>query len=173
MMLNDVHRGIHPHRKRKRVGRGPGSGHGKTAGRGHKGQKSHNGYSAHPTFQGGAMPLVRRIPKRGFHNRFALAVAEVNVGQLERVFNQGEHVTIELLQERGLVDGRFDVVKILGDGELSKPLTVAAHRFSASAKEKIQRAGGQAIEVPGKTPVRQKQRQAKNKSPAQQSPQGA
>ncbi len=164
MMINDVHRGIHAHRKRKRVGRGPGSGHGKTCGRGHKGQKSHNGYSAHPTFQGGAMPLVRRVPKRGFHNRFALTVAEVNVGQLDRVCADGEHVTIAALRQHHLVDGFFKVVKILGDGTLTKKLIVAAHRFSASAKAKIEQAGGEVIVVPGKTPVRVKQKQHRKSS---------
>ncbi|GIW94658.1 MAG: 50S ribosomal protein L15 [Pirellulaceae bacterium] len=143
MNVHDVHRGIHPHRRPKRVGRGPGSGHGKTAGRGHKGQKSHNGWRMHPTFQGGAMPLVRRVPKRGFHNRFAPVIAEVNVSQLEQYFQDGDHVTVERLREVGLVDGQFDQVKILGDGTLTKRLTVAAHRFSASAKQKIEQAGGQ------------------------------
>ncbi|GIW90044.1 MAG: 50S ribosomal protein L15 [Pirellulaceae bacterium] len=143
MNVHDVHRGIHPHRHRKRVGRGPGSGHGKTAGRGHKGQKSRNGWQMHPTFQGGAMPLVRRVPKRGFHNRFAPIIAEVNVSQLQQYFQDGDHVTVERLREVGLVDGQFDQVKILGDGTLTKRLTVAAHRFSGSAKQKIEQAGGQ------------------------------
>jgi len=161
MLINHVHRGIHAHRQRKRIGRGPGSGHGKTAGRGHKGQKSHNGWSAHPTFQGGAMPLVRRIPKRGFHNRFALTVAEVNVGRLDALFRDGEQVTPEMLVERGIIGGRYDVLKILGDGQLSKKLTVCAHRFSGSAKQKIEQAGGHVVVLPGKTPVREKQKRLK------------
>ena len=90
MILNDVHRGITRNKKRKRIGRGSGSGHGKTAGRGHKGQGSRAGSSSHPTFQGGTMPMVRRIPKRGFNNRWGKTVAVVNVGQIDAVFEAGE-----------------------------------------------------------------------------------
>ena len=122
MNLEDVHRGIRKNKKRKRVGRGPGSGHGKTAGRGHKGQKSRSGWSASPIFQGGAMPLVRRVPKRGFNNKFALSVVAVNVGDLERVFEAGEDVNPETLKQRSLAKKRYDVLKILGNGELSKKL---------------------------------------------------
>ncbi len=156
MNVHDVHRGIHPHRQRKRVGRGPGSGHGKTSGRGHKGQKSHNGWRMPPTFQGGAMPLVRRVPKRGFHNRFAPIVAEVNVGQLEKYFQDGDLVTADHLVEVGLIGGAFDQVKILGDGNLAKKLTVIAHRFSASAEQKIVQAGGQIQRLPGPKPPQRK-----------------
>ena len=98
MNLDDVHRGIKKNKKRKRIGRGPGSGTGKTAGRGHKGQKSRSGYSAHPIFQGGAMPLVRRVPKRGFNNKFALSVMAVNVSELERVFAAGDEVNPKTLR---------------------------------------------------------------------------
>jgi len=153
MNLNNVHRGIQKHKPRKRVGRGTGSGHGKTCGRGHKGQRSRAGFSVHPTFEGGQMPLVRRIPKRGFHNRFALSVAAVNVGQLDALFENGDEVTPETLKQKNLAKRRYDVLKILGDGALTKKLKVAAHRFSKSAVEKIEGAGGQTVILPGKAPV--------------------
>ena len=102
------------------------------------------------------MPLVRRVPKRGFTNSFALRVAAVNIGDLEASFKAGEAVTPEALIERGLVKVRHDLVKVLGDGELTKKLAVSAHRFSASAKEKIEKAGGSATVLPGKTPVAEK-----------------
>ena len=155
MNLNDVHRGIQKHKKRKRVGRGPGSGHGKTCGRGHKGQGQRAGFSAHPTFEGGQMPLVRRVPKRGFNNRWALTVATVNVSDLEREFDNGAEVTPETLKAKNLAKHRYDVLKVLGDGELTKKLKVSAHRFSKSALEKIQQAGGEAVVLPGKKPVAQ------------------
>ena len=153
MNLNDVHRGIRKHKKRKRVGRGPGSGHGKTSGRGHKGQGARAGFSAHPTFEGGQMPLVRRVPKRGFNNRWALIVATVNVGDLEGAFDDGAEVTPDALKQKNLAKCRYDVLKVLGDGPLTKKLTVSAHRFSKSALEKIQQAGGEAVVLPGKAPV--------------------
>jgi large subunit ribosomal protein L15 len=153
MNLNDVHRGIHKNRKRKRVGRGTGSGHGKTCGRGHKGARSRAGYSMHPTFEGGQMPLVRRVPKRGFNNQFALAVTVINLGQIDDRFETGAEVTPETLRISGLAKGRYDVLKVLGDGELTKQVTVAAHRFSKSAREKIEQAGGTVIILPGKKPV--------------------
>jgi len=153
MNLNDVHRGIRKHKRRKRVGRGPGSGHGKTCGRGHKGQGSRAGFSLHPTFEGGQMPLVRRIPKRGFHNRWALVVATVNVGDLEGAFDDGAEVTPETLRTKNLAKCRYDVLKVLGDGTLTKKLTVSAHRFSKSALEKIRSSGGEAVVLPGKAPV--------------------
>lgn len=158
MNLNDVHRGITKHKKRKRVGRGPGSGHGKTAARGHKGQGSRAGYSRKPTFQGGAMPLVRRVPKRGFTNKWALNVAVVNVGDLDRVFQAGDEISPEALQSSSLMGHRFDEIKILGNGELTKKLKVSAHRFSSSAVEKIEKAGGEVVRLPGKTPVEEKKR---------------
>lgn len=153
MKLNEVHQGIRKHKKQRRVGRGTGSGLGKTSGRGHKGQKSRAGWSSHPTFQGGMMPLVRRVPKRGFNNRFALAVVTVNVGDLEQAFDAGAEVTPETLREKSLAKRRYDVLKILGDGELSKKLKVSAHRFSKTAQEKIEKAGGEAIVLPGKKPL--------------------
>jgi large subunit ribosomal protein L15 len=153
MNLNDIHRGIKKYKARKRVGRGPGSGHGKTCGRGHKGQGSRAGFSVHPTFEGGQMPLVRRIPKRGFNNRWALTVAIVNIGELDKRFAEGDEVNIETLKAKNLAKGSFDELKVLGDGELTKKLKISAHRFSKSAKEKIEKAGGEAVVLSGKAPV--------------------
>ena len=153
MNLDDINRGIQKNKKRKRVGRGVGSGRGKTAGRGHKGQGSRAGFSNHPIFEGGQMPIVRRVPKRGFNNRWALTVLAVNIGDLEMVFDDGSVVTPESLKEKNLAKTRYDVLKILGDGELTKKLKVSAHRFSASAKEKIEKAGGEVVVLPGKAPV--------------------
>ena len=164
MNIDDVHRGIKRFKKRRRIGRGPGSGFGKTAGRGHKGQKSRAGWSRHATFQGGAMPLVRRVPKRGFNNPFALTVGTVNVGDLELVFETGDDVNPESLRAKSLAKSRWDVLKVLGDGELTKKLKVSAHRFSQSAKEKIEQAGGEVVVLPGKTPVRDKQKQKRRES---------
>lgn len=127
--------------RRVRVGRGMGSKLGKTAGRGNKGQKSRKGYSRRPGFEGGQMPLHRRIPKRGFHNPFGSDFAVVNVESLN-AFTAGEVVTAVLLAERGLVRARGRAVKILGDGELKIALTVQAQAFSKSAAEKIAAAGG-------------------------------
>jgi large subunit ribosomal protein L15 len=143
MIINDVHRGIHKRRNRKRIGRGPGSGQGKTAGRGHKGFYSRSGASARLGHEGGQMPLARRIAKRGFNNtQFARKVAILNLATLEQRFDDGAEVTPEILVERGLVKGRFDVIKILGDGELTKKLTVRIHQLSKSAEERITAAGG-------------------------------
>ncbi len=130
-------------KKPKRKGRGTGSGLGKTAGRGHKGQKSRSGGGVRPGFEGGQMPLTRRIPKRGFTNVFAKVYSEVNVAQLE-VFEPDTVVTPELLKEKGIIKKLNDGVKILGNGELSKKLTVKAHKFSKAAQEKIEAAGGKA-----------------------------
>ena len=162
MNLHDVHRGIHKHKKRRRIGRGPGSGRGKTAGRGGKGQTARAGYKALPIFQGGAMPLVRRVPKRGFHNKFARDVVEVNVSDLEKAFDEGAEITSDVLRQQSLVRNRFDVLKVLGNGELNKKLKVAAHRFSKSAKQKIEQAGGEVIVLPGRTPVEEKQKRKQN-----------
>ncbi|MBN1854741.1 MAG: 50S ribosomal protein L15 [Pirellulales bacterium] len=149
MNLNDVHRGILKNRRRRPVGRGTGSGHGKTSGRGHKGDGSRAGASVKPTFQGGMMPLVRRIPKRGFNNKWARIVAIVNVGELDELFKGGDEVTPEVLRTKNLAKGRYDVLKILGEGNLKKRLKVSAHRFSKSAAEKITAAGGQVIVLTG------------------------
>jgi large subunit ribosomal protein L15 len=143
VILNDVHVGIQPRKARKRVGRGPGSGHGKTSGRGHKGFFSRSGSSRRRGFQGGQMPLFRRVAKRGFNNnQFAADVAVVNVGELNEAFEAGAEITPEILVSKGLVRSKFDELKVLGDGELSKTFRISAHRFSASAEQKIAAAGG-------------------------------
>jgi large subunit ribosomal protein L15 len=127
---------------KKRIGRGPGSGHGKTASRGSKGAKSRSGFRFKRGFEGGQMPLHRRVPKRGFHNPFTVEYAIVNLDTLSEVFDAGSSVTPELLRERGLVRKANVKVKVLGRGEISKQLTVRAHKFSGSAAEKIAAAGG-------------------------------
>ncbi|MEJ5259840.1 MAG: 50S ribosomal protein L15 [Anaerohalosphaeraceae bacterium] len=130
-------------KKRKRVGRGPGSGHGKTAGRGHKGDRSRSGFSLHPAFEGGQMPLFRRLAKRGFSNApFSERYEIVNVSQLERYFRDGDTVGVKELAGAGLVRSVQSRVKILGDGELTKKLAVSAHKFSKSAEQKISGCGG-------------------------------
>ena len=163
MNLNDVHRGIKKFKKRRRIGRGPGSGHGKTSGRGHKGQGSRAGWSRHPAFQGGTMPLVRRVPKRGFNNKFALKVVAINVEDLERLFSVGDDVNPETLDRTPLLGHRYDELKVLGNGELTKKLTVSAHRFSNSAVEKIEKAGGEVVRLRRRISVEEKKRAAKEK----------
>src|SRR5947208_16716232 len=130
---------------RKRVGRGPGSGLGKTSGRGEKGQKSRTGYSRRPGFEGGQMPLHRRLPKRGFTNIFKVEYAVVNLDRIAEIAGEAEGgvVNPEFLAKRGLVSKR-DLVKVLGNGDLKSPVTVHAHKFSKSAQEKIAKAGGKA-----------------------------
>lgn len=132
-------------KRTKRVGRGTGSGHGKTSTRGHKGQKSRSGGGVRPGFEGGQMPLQRRIPKRGFTNIFKKDYAIVNIKSLN-IFAEGTEVTPELLKETGLIKAVKDGVKILGDGELEKKLTVKAHKISKQAEEKITAKGGR-VEV--------------------------
>lgn len=132
--------------KKRRLGRGPGSGLGKTSGKGHKGAKARSGGGKAPGFEGGQMPLMRRIPKSGFTNIFRKEYAEVAVGRLE-IFEPDTVVTVDLLKEAGLVKNLRDGVKILGTGELTRPLTVQVQRFTSSAKEKIEQAGGKAEEV--------------------------
>jgi large subunit ribosomal protein L15 len=161
MNLNDIHRGVKKNRSRKRLGRGIGSGHGKTAGRGHKGQWARNGVSFLSIFQGGTMPLVRRIPKRGFNNRWAKNVLIVNVGDLNAAFKSGDQVTPESIAAADLVHGAYDVLKILGNGEVTKKLKVSAHRFSQAAMDKITAAGGEAKVLPGKAPVVKNKMKAK------------
>jgi large subunit ribosomal protein L15 len=131
---------------KKRVGRGPGSGHGKTAGRGEKGQKSRSGFSRQPGFEGGQMPLHRRLPKRGFTNIFKTEYAVVNLSDLER-FDNGANVDETALRQAGLVKGQNDGIKVLGNGKLSKKLTVSATKFSATAKQAIEAAGGTVQEI--------------------------
>ena len=131
---------------KKRVGRGPGSGHGKTAGRGEKGQKSRSGYSRMLGFEGGQMPLHRRIPKRGFTNIFKKEMSVVNLSDLEQ-FDNGVTVDEQALRTAGLIKGRAKGIKILGTGKLTKKLTVHAHKFSEAAKKQIEAAGGTAQEI--------------------------
>ena len=153
MNIHDVHEGIVKFKKRKRIGRGTGSGLGKTSGRGHKGQRSRAGHSQHPTFQGGAMPMIRRVAKRGFNNKYGVKVGEVNVSDLEKSFDAGAEVTPEALKEKNLANYRYKALKILGTGEITKAMTVSAHKFSASAKEKIEKAGGKVVVLEMAKPV--------------------
>jgi large subunit ribosomal protein L15 len=152
MQLHDVHKGIHRRKKRKRIGRGIGSGHGKTSTKGHKGHASRQGFKLSPIFEGGQMPLARRIPKRGFFNgAFKKSYAIVNLADLEARYEAGAIVDEQALRDRGLVKGHeFDGIKILGDGSISKALEVHATKFSASATQKIAAAGGKTILVPYK-----------------------
>jgi len=129
------------HKKPKRVGRGSGSGHGKTSCRGHKGIKARSGRKLRPGFEGGQMPLSRRIPKRGFTSKFKKEFEIINIKDLN-IFENDSTITPQLLKDRGLIKNKKEGVKILGTGELSKTLTVRAHRFSKSAVEAIKRAGG-------------------------------
>ena len=133
--------------KKKRVGRGPGTGLGKTAGRGEKGQKSRSGYSSKIGFEGGQMPLHRRLPKRGFTNIFKKEWIEVSLASLDQHFEADAEVTPDVLHERGLIKKAQRDVVVLGTGEISKALKVSAHRFTKSAREKIERAGGAATVI--------------------------
>ena len=143
MKLNELEAST---KARKRIGRGPGSGNGKTSGKGHKGQNARSGGGVRPGYEGGQLPLYRRLSKRGFNNyNFQTTYATVNVGDLER-FEEGTVVTKELLIEVGLVKKELDGIKILGNGELTKKLTVKANKFSSTAKTKIENVGG-TIEV--------------------------
>ncbi len=144
-MLNyEITSVVGKHKARKRVGRGPGTGHGKTSGRGHKGSRSRSGSRSVSLYEGGQMPLFRRLPKRGFSNyRFADRFEIVNVSQLER-FDDGAEVGLEQLSDAGLIGSRKSKVKILGKGELTKTLQVTAHRFSKTAEQKIIASGGRA-----------------------------
>ncbi len=143
MKLQDLQPSVGSTRPAYRKGRGAGSGNGKTAGRGHKGQWARSGGGVRPGFEGGQMPLARRLPKRGFTNIFGTTYAPINVDVLNR-FEDGTEVTTELLIETGVISKALDGVKILGNGEITKKLTVKAAAFSASAKQKIEAAGGKA-----------------------------
>jgi len=143
MKLNELSPALGSITGRKRKGRGPGSGSGKTAGKGHKGQKARSGGGVRPGFEGGQMPLSRRLPKRGFHNAFAKQYAVINVSALNR-FEDGAVVNFQVLKEAGAVSKALDGLKILGRGEITKKLTVQASVFTKSAKEKIEAAGGKA-----------------------------
>lgn len=142
MELNTLRPAPGAKRPRTRVGRGPGSGKGKTAGRGEKGQKSRTGYSRRLGFEGGQMPLVRRIPKRGFTNIFRVPSQVVHLGDLEQHFADGDTVTVTALAEKGIIRRDKRPVKVLADGDLTKKLTVQAHGFSASARSRIEAVGG-------------------------------
>ena len=143
MKLNELSPAAGSTKEAYRKGRGSGSGNGKTAGRGHKGQKARSGGGTRIGFEGGQMPLARRLPKRGFHNIFAKPLESVNVSALEK-FEDGAEVTAEILCNAGIVKNALDGIKILGTGTLTKKLTVKAAAFSASAKERIEAAGGKA-----------------------------
>lgn len=143
MMIHDVTEKAGKYKKRKRVGRGPGSGRGKTCGRGHKGAGSRSGFSHRGSFEGGQMPLFRRVPKRGFSNvQFRTEYAIINVKALDARFNDGDEVTADTLVQAGLIRSTKLPVKVLGEGDTSKKLKVTAAKFSAAAREKIEKAGG-------------------------------
>ncbi|ADB17288.1 ribosomal protein L15 [Pirellula staleyi DSM 6068] len=165
MSLHEINVGIEKHKHTNRRGRGTGSGNGKTAGKGHKGQRARAGWKSLPIFQGGGSPLVRRVPKRGFTNSFAQKVMIINVGDLEAMFEDGTTVTPELLAENRIISGQYDVLKVLGDGDLTKKFTISAHRFSESAKEKIEKLGGTANVLPGKVTVAEKRAAAEAAKP--------
>jgi len=152
MQLHDVDKGVHRRKKRKRVGRGIGSGHGKTSSKGHKGHSSRQGFKQSPIFEGGQMPLARRVPKRGFVNgAFKKSYAIVNLDDINAKFEPGTVVDEQALRSKGLVKGHeFDGIKILANGALTKPLEVHATKFSGSAATKISGAGGKMVVVPYK-----------------------
>lgn len=143
MKLNELSPAEGSRKNRRRVGRGPGSGRGKTSGRGTKGQKSISGYSKRFGFEGGQMPLVRRVPKRGFTNIFRKEYSEVNIDRLDKI--KKKTIKIKDLIENGLVRKKTQPVKILGRGQITSPKIIHAHKFSKSAKEKIEKAGGKAV----------------------------
>ena len=147
LALNNLKPATGSTHKKKRVGRGPGSGLGKTAGRGHKGQKSRSGYSSKIGFEGGQMPLQRRLPKRGFTNIFKKKWLEISLAKLEENFNAGDEITPEVLHERGLIKKAKHDLVILGSGDMSKALKISAHRFTKTAKDKIEKAGGSITEI--------------------------
>lgn len=146
MELNSIKPAIGATRNRKRIGRGPGSGHGKTATKGHKGQKARSGGSIKAGFEGGQMPMQRRLPKRGFKPPARIEYSVVNLGQLE-IFEPGSCIDLESLLKSGLVSKVLDGIKILATGEVTKPLTIKANKFSVAAKEKIIAAGGTIEEI--------------------------
>jgi len=147
LTLNNLHPAKGSTHKKKRIGRGPGSGTGKTAGKGHKGQKSRSGYSHKIGFEGGQMPLQRRLPKRGFTNIFKKEWIEISLAKIEENFKAGEEVTPEILHERGLIKKAKHDLVVLGTGEVSKSLNISAHRFTKTAKEKIEQGGGTATVI--------------------------
>jgi large subunit ribosomal protein L15 len=170
MDLSTVHEGVHRRKRKKRIGRGPGSKKGKTATRGGKGQTARTGDLPRLLKEGGQMQLFRRMPKRGFNNaEFAAVHAVVNVGDLAK-FDAGTAVTLDLLKSSGLAKHRHDLVKILGEGDLDRKLEVHAHKFSAQAKEKIEKAGGSCVVEKTKhvgPKVKNKMRPRKPKNPVE------
>ena len=142
MKLNELRPAKGAVRNRRRRGQGPGSGLGKTGGRGSKGQRSRSGFSMRAGFEGGQMPIHRRLPKRGFWNPFRKSFSIVNIDRLGEMFDSGQEVTLDLIRERGLLKPNTVGIKVLGDGDIDKALVVHAHKVSAKAKEKIEAAGG-------------------------------
>jgi large subunit ribosomal protein L15 len=147
LSLNNLHPAKGSTHRKKRLGRGPGTGLGKTSGRGEKGQKSRSGYSMKIGFEGGQMPLHRRLPKRGFTNIFKKKWIEVSLAALEQQFAENDEVTPELMHHRGIIKKAKHDIVVLGNGEVSKSLKVSAHRFTKSAREKIEKAGGTATVI--------------------------
>jgi len=167
MDLSTVHTGVQKHKLKKRVGRGIGSGHGKTATRGSKGQYASAGAEMFKAlFEGGQTPLYRRSPKRGFsHRSWDVPAMVVNVGDLDARCDAGEEVSLAALKAKGVLKGMAEHLRVLGEGDVTKKLTVHAHHFSASAKEKIEKAGGQAVLIPPpKKPVRNKMKPRRAKA---------
>ena len=149
LSLNNLHPAKGSTHRKKRLGRGPGSGLGKTSGRGEKGQKSRSGYSMKIGFEGGQMPLHRRLPKRGFTNIFKKKWIEVSLAALEKAFAENDEVTPELMHHRGIIKKAKHDIVVLGNGDVSKSLKVSAHRFTKSAREKIEKAGGAVTVIGG------------------------
>ncbi len=141
---NVLKKSPNPNRKKRKLGRGIGSGRGKTSGRGHKGEKSRSGRKKRLGFEGGQMPLIRRIPKRGFNNFLSKEYQIVNLSKLSN-FKDNEHITLDKLKEKGIIKKKSVPVKILASGEIEKKLKIEAHKFSKSAKEKIEKAGGEVV----------------------------
>ena len=154
MDISTINQGVQKNKRKDRVGRGPGSGNGKTAGRGANGQGSRAGFSLSPTFEGGQLPLARRIPKRGFNNKvFADVVESVAIKAVLRKFDGSADITPELLEERGLISSKKSIVKLIGSDELPKAYNFKVHRVSEGAKAAVEKAGGTIEILPGKKPV--------------------
>jgi len=166
MNLSDVRAAFLPRKRKKRLGRGWGSGHGKTSGRGNKGQQARSGGGKGPGFEGGQMPLYRRLPKRGFNNhRFRTVYAIVNIGQLEGAFGDGATIDAAAIRGAHLVNDKESPIKVLGSGELSKKLHVTVDRFSESAKQRIEATGGSATALEPPRPVKKPKRPPVTKAP--------
>ena len=171
MNLADVRAAFLPRKRKKRLGRGWGSGHGKTSGRGNKGQQARSGGGKGPGFEGGQMPLYRRLPKRGFNNhRFRTVYAIVNIGQLESAFGDGATIDAAAIRGAHLVNDRESPIKVLGSGELSKKLHITVDRFSESAKKRIEATGGSATALEPPRPVRKPKPPPAPKAPKKEEP---